>query len=77
MRKANQKARMREKETVIQSQNIDYNKLAKAMISALSGVNMTSTLNVDGRTLAKTTAPFMSDEINKIDYRANRKLGYV
>ena len=77
MRKVNQKARMREKETVIQSQNIDYNKLAKAMISALSGVNMTSTLNVDGRTLAKTTAPFMSDEINKIDYRANRKLGYV
>lgn len=47
------------------------------LIKALSNNTVTVITQVDGRTLAQTTAPYMSDEINKIDYRANRKLGYV
>ena len=47
------------------------------LINALKNNSITVITQVDGKTLAKTTAPYISDEINKIDYRTNRKLGYV
>ena len=43
---------------------IDYDRLADALVRSLSGVNMTSTVNLDGKTVAKTTAPFMETELN-------------
>lgn len=55
---------------------IDYDRLADALIRSLSGVNMTSTVNLDGKTVAKTTAPFMESELNSITKRTNRKQGY-
>lgn len=56
---------------------IDYNQLANTLVSALSGMNMTTAVNVDGRTIAQATAPFMKTAINTLDRRANRKLGVV
>ena len=56
--------------------SIDYDRLADALIRSLSGVNMTSTVNLDGKTVARTTAPFMETELNSITKRANRKQGY-
>lgn len=47
------------------------------LVNALKSNSITVITQVDGKTLAKTTAPYISDEINKIDYRTNRKLGYV
>ena len=47
------------------------------LINALKNNSITVITQVDGRTLAQTTAPYMSDEIDKINYRTNRKLGYV
>lgn len=47
------------------------------LINALKNNSITVITQVDGKALAKTTAPYFSDEINKIDYRTNRKLGYV
>lgn len=47
------------------------------LINALKNNSITVITQVDGKTLARTTAPYISDEINKIDYRTNRKLGYV
>ena len=38
---------------------------------------ITVVVQVDGREIARTTAPYMNTEINKIQNRANRKLGYV
>lgn len=38
---------------------------------------ITIVLNLDGREVARTTAPYMNTEINRIQTRANRKLGYV
>lgn len=77
MREIGDKALKAQESKQIISMGIDYDRLAKTMVKALGNVDMTSTIQVDGRTLAQTTAPFMSEEINKIDYRANRKLGYV
>lgn len=62
---------------VNQKDNIDYDKLATALINGLKGLNMTSVLEVDGREVARSTAPFMKNEINRLDTRANRKLGYI
>ena len=56
---------------------IDYDRLAGAIVRALSGVNHTTTVNVDGREVARTTAPYMETELNRIQTRANRKLGYI
>ena len=47
------------------------------LINALKNNSITVITQVDGRTLAQTTAPYMSDEIEKINYRTNRKLGQV
>lgn len=57
--------------------NIDYVKLASTMVDALSNIEMVNNLNVDGRTMAQATAPFLRPELNKLDARANRKLGYI
>lgn len=57
--------------------NIDYVKLASVMVDALSNIQMVNNMNVDGRTVAQTTAPFMKTELNKLDTRSNRKLGYI
>ena len=38
---------------------------------------ITVVVQLDGREIARTTAPYMEPEINKIQTRANRKLGYV
>ena len=54
---------------------IDYDKMATAFVSAMTGVELNSTINVDGRTIAKATAPFMNREINSLNARAGRKLG--
>lgn len=56
---------------------IDYDRLASAMVRALSAVNLTSTVNVDGREVARTTAPFMQSELNRIQTRNDRRLGYI
>ncbi|MCF0228638.1 MAG: phage tail tape measure protein [Parasporobacterium sp.] len=56
---------------------INYSMLAEAMKSALKGVEVSSTLQVDGKEVAKTTAPFMQGELNSIAKKANRRLGYV
>jgi hypothetical protein len=56
---------------------IDYDRLASAMVRALSAVNHTTTVEVDGREVARTTAPYMESELNRIQRRSNRKLGYI
>ena len=56
---------------------IDYDRFASAMVIALSAVNLTSTVNVDGREVARTTAPFMQSELNRIQTRNDRRLGYI
>ena len=38
---------------------------------------ITVVVQLDGREIARTTAPYMNTEINKIQNRENRKLGYV
>ena len=55
---------------------IDYDRLADALVRSLSGVNMTSTVNLDGKTVARTTAPFMETELNAITKRTSRRQGY-
>lgn len=56
---------------------IDYDRLASAMVRALSAVSHTTTVEVDGREVARTTAPYMESELNRIQRRSNRKLGYI
>lgn len=38
---------------------------------------LTIILQVDGKEIARTTAPYMQDELNKRETRSNRKLGYI
>ena len=58
-------------------QNIDYDLMASAFIRALQTAEMTNELVVDGQTVAKVTAPYIRSEVNSLDKRANRKLGYA
>lgn len=60
-----------------QRAGIDYNKLSSVLVSALAQVQVVSTTNLDGKTIAKETAPLIRKEINTIDSRNNRKLGYI
>ena len=39
--------------------------------------NITVVVTLDGKEVARTTAPYMETEINRIQNRANRKLGYI
>lgn len=59
------------------SGNIDYNQLASAIITALSSVDSSIVLNVDGKNIADTTAPYMNTAINKLQTRQSRQLGFV
>ena len=56
---------------------IDYDQLAGAMVRALSGTNQEITLVVDSKVLARTTAPYLQPELNKLQRRNDRKLGYI
>lgn len=56
---------------------IDYDRLAGALVKALSSVTHTTVIDVDGKEVARTTAPYMETELNRIQTRANRKLGYI
>lgn len=56
---------------------IDYNRLAAALVRAMSGMNMVSTVEIDGREVARSTAPFMQSELDIRQQRSNRKLGFV
>lgn len=60
-----------------QRAGIDYNKLSAALVSALAQVQVVSTTNLDSKTIAKEIAPLIRKEINTIDSRNNRKLGYI
>lgn len=55
----------------------DYNSIATGLIDALSGIEMKSVVQVDGKTVAETTAPFMEKALSTRTARANRKLGYT
>lgn len=56
---------------------IDYDKMAYAMLKALSLANNTVELVCDGRVIARATAPYMQTEMSTLTTRQNRKLGYV
>lgn len=56
---------------------IDYDRLAAAMVKALSKVDMISTVEIDGREVARSTAPYLQTELDVRQQRSNRKLGYV
>ena len=56
---------------------IDYNTLASVLISVLESVDRVNVMAVDGKVVAKSTAPYMRKEINSLDTRNNRALGVV
>lgn len=56
---------------------IDYELMAAALVNALSRAEIINELVVDGRVVARATAPYMKTETEKLDRRANRKLGYA
>ena len=56
---------------------IDYDRMAAAILRALSGAHQTIEVTVDGKEVARATAPYMEPEINRIQKRNSRKLGYV
>ena len=55
----------------------DYNLLGKAIVSALTGVDTSIVLDIDGKAMSTTLAPYMNAAINKVQARENRQLGYV
>jgi tape measure domain-containing protein len=59
------------------SGGIDYNMLATVLINVLTNLDRTNVMVVDGKVVARSTAPYMRKEINSIDARANRALGIV
>lgn len=59
------------------SGNVDYERLAKAIVDALSKTDRTTVLEMNGERVAEKTAPFLRKKLNKIDARNNRKLGYA
>ena len=74
----NQQAQTKEaSQPLIQSTEIDYDKLAKTMLNALSGMNINTEVSVSGKAIAQATAPFMKTEINALERRNNRALGVV
>lgn len=56
---------------------MNYAALATAIVDALTGVDASIVLNVDGRKVADTTAPYMNTAINQLQARQNRQLGFV
>lgn len=59
------------------SLSIDYDRMAEAMLKAMTGVEVNTRVDLDGRTVARATAPFMDREINSLNARAGRRLGTV
>ena len=59
------------------SGQIDYDMMAAAFIRALETADTTTELYCDGRMIAKATAPYIRPETERLDRRANRKLGYA
>ncbi|NLC41068.1 MAG: phage tail tape measure protein [Clostridiaceae bacterium] len=55
----------------------DYNSIATGLIDALSGIEMRSVVQLDGKTVAEPTAPFMEKALSSRAARASRKLGYT
>ena len=56
---------------------INYTALAAAIVSALTEVDTSIVLNIDGKNVADTTAPYMNTAINKLQARQERQLGFV
>lgn len=63
--------------TTVVSQGIDYRQLAKTLVDALQGMDSTTTVTIDGKAIAQTTAPYMKPVLNTLQNRADRRLGYV
>lgn len=55
--------------------NVDYKMLTAAVAEAMK--NIVIVTEVDGKEIARTTAPHLKKELNTIDSRNNRKLGYI
>ncbi len=52
-------------------------RIVMAIVKALSELNLVSSVNIDGKELARATAPFMQNELDQIGTRTNRKLGFI
>lgn len=55
--------------------NVDYKMLTAAVAEVMK--NIVIVTEVDGKEIARTTAPHLKKELNTIDSRNNRKLGYI
>ena len=58
-------------------ETIDYVRLAEVLVEALSHVNMTTNVQMDKKTVARSIAPIMRSQLDTLDSRANRALGIV
>lgn len=56
---------------------VDAEAIGTAVVNALMGATGNIVLNVDGKELANTTAPYMNIAINQVQARQARKMGYV
>lgn len=57
--------------------NIDYERLGQAVATALTAVSVNAVFEADGKTVARVSAPFMQEELDKRQMFNNRKLGRV
>ena len=48
-----------------------------SLLDALSRMRIEVVSQIDGKEVSRVIAPLMSNELNKIQTRADRKLGYV
>lgn len=62
---------------IAQNMGINYDAMAQAMVNALMAVNAPVIIQVDGKTIATTTAPYMNNAINTIQARQARQRGVV
>ena len=59
------------------AQTIDYDLLAAAVTNALSRAGIETVVTLDGKAIARGTARAMQTEMNRLQARDSRKLGYV
>ena len=64
-------------ETAMQNGGGSNASLVAAIADAMSNLTAVAVFNVDGKEMARVTAPFMSPELDKLQTRADRKLGYI
>lgn len=64
-------------ETAMQNGGGSNASLVSALADAMSNLTAVAVFNVDGKEMARTTAPFMSTELDRIQTREDRKLGYI